>query len=208
MAEKRKRAKAKPKLKPKQTRTSAAQSSKELKLLRRQTFATDLRTQGMTYRRLAKRLIELGIADGRYGEALAYKDVKDYMAGITGNMTELALQNLYIDLRRMDEMFERVWPLALPKPEAEGEIELPPDPVYFGAVLEIMARRAILLNYKSLYEPKEQGKLNYNVNPDDYSTAELIELMQRLQSGEDPLVAITSIQNKRSERPKQPEITA
>jgi len=136
--------------KPKRERKKSPKDiANDVKILQRQTWATDLKVQGLSYRRIATRMKELGVVPKTYSNVQAMRDVNAFMAGIVSEQKELVLDNFYIDIRRYDELFEKAWALALPHSE-EGEMPLPPDPVYFGVVTHILGVRERLFNYKSI----------------------------------------------------------
>lgn len=172
----------------------------EMKIMQRQTWATDLHVQGLSYRRIARRMKELRLVPPTYSQSLAFKDVRDAMARTSSDQKELALHNLYLDLRRYDELFEKAWALALPRADMDDEeaVDPPPDPAYFGIVMAILSKRETLLNYKSLWAAKEKSDVYLNVNFSSFTTGELLETQRRLQAGEDPNTVITDVQQQRS----------
>jgi hypothetical protein len=188
---------------PKKKKTTA-QASEEVKLLQRRTWALDLQRQGLNYRQIARRLKELKLVPQTYSHGLAYKDCKDAIRTLIEDQKELAEENLRLDLLRLEEMFERVYPLAIPQPEEEGDLPPPPDPIYFSAVMAILDKRAQYLNYKALWAEKEKPNFNVNINWSEFSLDEIIEIQQRIQAGEDALVVIAGVQHKNNKPADKP----
>jgi hypothetical protein len=187
--------------KPKKKKATTKESAKAIQLLQRQTWATDLRVQGMTYRRIARRMKELRLVSQTYSASMAFEDVKAAMAETEANKKELAIQNFHIDELRYDELFEKSYALALPRAE-EGELELPPDPVHFGAVMHILSVRERLYNYKAIYGDKEKEPPNFDIHLDlsVYSIEELLTIQHKIQQGEDAILVITEIQEARKRK--------
>lgn len=183
-------------VKPKKKRGKSATSAEQIKLIQRRTWALDLKKQGLSYRRIARRLKEEKLVPTTYSEGLAYKDVRDAMGILLEEQKEVAAENLRLDLMRYEEMLERFWPLALPTVE-EGEIEMPPNMVAVGAVMQILDKRSVLLNYKALWAEKEQPNFNINVDWSSFTMDEIIEIQQKVQAGEDAIVTITQIQQRK-----------
>lgn len=171
-------------------------SKKKLEILIRQTAALDLRRQGLSYRKIARELKQRagevpGVDIKSYDSGLAYKDVIDGMRRLITEQKELAEENLTLDLQRLDDLMEKVYPRAVP----DGNI--PYDHIAVQDILAILARRESLLNYKSIYDdPNKGNKSNVSFNIDwDKLTA---EQLRRIANGEDPIIVIADTSNSPS----------
>jgi len=174
-------------------------SAEQLAIIQRQTRATDLRVQGLSYRQIANVMRTLGYAQKTYSEGLAFKDVHDAMNRILAEQREVVEHNIYQDLRRLDSIFARVWPLALPQSDEEDVEPPPPNPIYISASLAVMEKRAVLLNYKSVLEKKEDDpNVTFTVEWSKLTTDEILEIRQRISDGEKPLDVLATIESRKA----------
>ena len=118
----------------------------KLKKIERQNMALELRKQGASYRRIARQLSKGPDVSDKYSEGAAYTDVMDALKRMLKEQSELAEENLRMDLERMDEMIAKMWPRAVP-----SNNDKPADPYAMNIVLGILDRRARLLNYQQLW---------------------------------------------------------
>jgi len=155
----------------------------KLKKIERQNMALELRKQGASYRRIARQLAKRPDVSDKYSEGAAYTDVMDALKRMLKEQSELAEENLRMDLERMDEMIAKMWSRAVP-----SNNDKPADPYAMNIVLGILDRRARLLNYQQLWAaPKSATQLNIDV------TKLPTEALQRIANGEDPIVVLTTL---------------
>ena len=181
----------KPAIKTREKRSKGKAAASTLKMLTRQTWALDLKRQGLSYRRIAARLKELNIAKESYSSGLAYRDVDEAMTRMLVEQKEIAEHNLQLDLQRIEELLMVSYPLAVP----QGENALrPPDFQAIGVVMMLIDRRERLLNYKALWKEPDKPQWNINVDWSKLSTGQIMEIRRRISSGEEPIVVFSEIQ--------------
>lgn len=190
--EKKKPAKKKPAVTVREKRKQQKASAEKLKMLTRQTWAIDLKRQGLSYRRIARRLKELKVANDNYDSGLAYRDVQEAMNRLIIEQKEIAEVNLTLDLQRIEELMMVAYPLAVP----DEETMRPPDFQAVGVVMMLIDKREKLLNYKALWAQPDKPQWNINVDWSKFSTQEILEIRRRIESGEEPLAVFTEIQQK------------
>jgi len=149
----------------------------------RENMALDLRKQGASYRRIARQLKKQDGISKNYSEGGAYGDVMNALHRLLKKQKELAEENLRIDLDRLDELFAKFWPRAVP-----ASPDKPPDLLAASFVLSVLDKRANLLNYASLFAaPRQPTALNVDV------TKLSSEALKRIVDGEDPISVIASL---------------
>lgn len=170
-------------------------SADTLKMLTRQTWALDLKRQGLSYRRISARLKELKIANRSYSSGLAYRDVMEGMKRMLADQKELAELNLRMDLERVEELMMHWYPLAVPPDDSMR----PPDMQAGAFILALIDKREKLLNYKSLYQQPEEPQWNITVDWSKFTTQQILEIRRRISQGEKPIDVFTEVQQQAKE---------
>jgi len=130
---------------------------------KRRRYALRCRQQGATYKEVAEACIEKWGADrlpNGYDERYAWKDIHRELEKARKEVEEEAETTLKLELRRLDEMQSRLYPVAL------GDGDTPPDPRAVDRVLRIMKRRAQLLGLDEPQELEHSGEaFNVTIQP-------------------------------------------
>jgi len=116
---------------------------------KRRRYALRCRQQGATYKEVANACIEKWGKEqlpSGYDERYAWQDIHRALEKVQEDVAEEAETVLRLEIRRLDEMQSRLYPVAL------GDETTPPDPRAVDRILRIMKRRAKLLG---LDEPDE-----------------------------------------------------
>jgi hypothetical protein len=137
----------------------------------RQVKALTLRKQGASYRNIAEEMKKIPGTSPRYGADQAYRDVMAALHRLMEKQTELAKENLRLDLERLDVLFVKPYEMA-----KKGDL------FAIKACLDILDRRAKLLGYGSV----TQTALNLDV------TKLSKNQLDRIINGEDPIIVLAT----------------
>lgn len=169
-------------------------AKKKLKLLDRQNMALEMRKAGASYRVIARELRKAPGVSANYSEGAAYGDIMTALKRLMDDQKELAQENLRLDMERLDIMFQRLWKKAIPTKAPGAVVDPPYDPMAISLVMQIMDKRATLLNYKALMTVPTT---NLNIDLDSLTDAQL----QRIANGEDPIIVIATSGTSGSQTP-------
>lgn len=121
----------------------------------RRLLVLEYRRQGGTYRQIAE-TIRQEIGEERlpkgWDERYAYMDLKRELERVRSEVAETAEEVLSLEVKRLDEMLTRIYPVAL------GSDKVPPDPRAIDRVLRIMERRSKLLGLDAPERKELLGK--------------------------------------------------